>query len=169
MAQEAQEEWLVAEFANLKTAKLGLEVLAKAGYGKNQVSFISRSDDPALAEIVEVDEKAHPDVEGSSKVAAGGLVGGAISAPLAAGTLLGNFILLGPLVGAGLGAMVGAMLAGSRRWGEARQPEESYEKNIEQGASLIVVTGSELELDDAEASLKTAGPRSIERYLPTST
>lgn len=164
---------VIAQFKNVEKAQLGLQVLAKAGFGQDHVSFVSRSDAPELAEVEKLRKRAAGDTTDAGDVAntdssgsglAGGLLGGALAAPVAASTLIGPFLLVGPLVGAGLGAALGGMLGGTHNWGVDRDSTESYEASVERGEVLVIVSGSEHEVREASASLKTTGPESIQRY-----
>ena len=158
------QQCIIAQFADTQKARLGLEVLAKAGFDETHVSFVSRHDDPALAGILKLEQAEETRAVGSGTAAGiGGLLGGALAAPVAASTLLGPFLLVGPLVGVGVGAALGGMLGGAQ-WGVPHEAGETYETAVRDGAVLVIVTGDKSELYEAEASLKTAGPESIRRY-----
>lgn len=158
------EQCIIAQFDNTEKARLALEVLAKAGYGEQQVSFVSRSEDPQLGNVSEMERDAADEGGGSAGAGMGGLLGGALTAPIAASTLLGPFILAGPLVGVGVGAALGGMLGGAQQWGVTPEAGETYEQSVRDGAVLIIVTGDKAELREAEASLKTVGPESIRHF-----
>lgn len=160
------DQCIIAEFENTQTARLGLQVLAKAGYGEDQLSFVSRSDDAELEEITKLAEDA-PGKGAGASAGIGALLGGAFTAPLAASTLVGPFILVGPLVGVGLGAALGGMLGGAQRWGVDEEAGATYEEKVHAGHVLVIVTGSDNELREAEASLKTTGPLEIRRFAST--
>lgn len=155
---------IIAEYENVSKARIGLEVLAKDGFGEEQVSFVCRSDAPELGEIAELREEAADNVGSAPGAGIGGLLGGALAAPVAASTLIGPFILVGPLVGVGLGATVGGMLANAQNWGIDETAEESYEARVEAGSVLVMVAGEEHELRSAAAGLKTTGPVGIQRF-----
>ena len=50
------QQCLVAEFENTQKARVGLQVLGKAGFDQNQVSTISRCDDPELENLAKLAE-----------------------------------------------------------------------------------------------------------------
>jgi len=158
------QQCLVAEFKNTQKARVGLEVLAKAGFDQDQVSFISRSDDPELANLAKLAEGGADNPGSVSGAGVGGLLGGALAAPVAAGTLIGPLILFGPLVGVALGAAVGSLLGNAQQWGVDEQASEAYEQLVEAGAVLVIVNGDQPRLNQAEASLKTTGPVSMKRF-----
>ncbi len=155
---------VIAEFSNVSSARVGLEVLAKAGYGEDHVSFVSRTDAPELAEIEKLCEQATGNVGTATGAGIGGILGGALATPIAVSTLLGPFILVGPLVGVGLGAALGGMLGGAQEWGVDERANESYETKVKAGSVLVIVTGVDYELNEAIASLKTSGPTHIQRF-----
>lgn len=161
------EQCVIAEFKDVPTARLGLEVLAKAGFGEKHVSFVGRSDAPELKEIGKLRDHAADNVGNATGAGIGGLLGGAMAAPMAASTLLGPFILVGPLVGVGLGAALGGLLGGAQNWGVDQTASESYEEKVKAGSVLVIVTGDPHQIREATASLKTTGPNNIEHFAPT--
>ena len=158
------QQCLVAEFENTQKARVGLQVLGKAGFDQNQVSYISRSDDPELESLTKLKGDGAVNARGVSKAGMVALLGGALAAPVAAGKLIGPFILVGPLVGVVMGATVGSLLGGAQHLGVDDQASEAYERSVEAGAVLVIVNDDQPQLRDAEASLKTAGPVSIKRF-----
>jgi hypothetical protein len=134
---------VIAQFESVERARLGLQVLAKAGFGEDQVSFVSRSDASELGEIGKLREDAADNTDSSASAGIGGLLGGGLAAPVAASTLIGPFMLIGPLVAAGVGAAIGGILGGAQIWGVDRNTSESYEASVERGAVLVIVNGSE--------------------------
>lgn len=158
------QQCLIAEFENTQKARLGLLVLSKAGFGQEQVSFVSRSDDPELDNLGKLKEGGADNLGSVSAAGMGGLLGGALAAPIAASTLIGPFILVGPLVGIGLGAALGSALGGAQHWGVDEDAGRNYEQKVEDGAVLVIVNGDQISLREAEASLKTTGPVSLKRF-----
>jgi hypothetical protein len=161
-------ECIIALFDETEKARLGLEILTKAGYGADHISIVTLHDDPAISDASTNSgsgagelEKSTEDSKGvAAGAGVGGVLGGAFALPLAASTLLGPFILAGPLVGIGVGAFLGGMLGSSA---EQEDTNKAYRENVEQGGVLIIVTGSHAELLDASASVKTAGPVRVDR------
>lgn len=154
-------ECIIAQFDDVEKARLGLEVLAKAGYGAENVSVVTLHDDPAIHDSSQL-EKSHDDSQGIiSGAGVGGVLGGALAIPLAASTLLGPFILAGPLVGIGAGAFLGGLLGSSA---SQENVNKAYRESVEQGGVLVIVTGDNSELLDASASIKTSGPARVDRF-----
>ena len=159
-----QDECVVAEFKDRDSARLGLEVLARAGYGEDHISVVTKQTDSEVQDIDEL-EKTKTDSRGvPGGIGVGGLLGTAVSIPLAASTLVGPFMLLGPIVGAGVGAALGGMLMGSA---DKKDPAQAYRHSLNEGGVLLVITGTKAELLEAEASIKTAGPRDVTRFSAT--
>lgn len=157
---------VIAEFQDLKTAKLGLEILEKAGFDHNHISVITRRDDPELEGLEGLgdgEDAEGDELPASARAGLGGVLGGSLAVPLAASTLIGPFMLVGPIVGMGVGAAVGA-LGGTSAWGVDEQDQADYQSKVENGSILIIVSGDRGDLLEAEASLKTAGPESIRRF-----
>ncbi len=160
---------LIAEYDTNAAAKISLEVLAKSGFTLNQVSVVSSASDPAaerLHNLTDNSESEHTSAsapEGRS-TSLGMLIGGTVAAPIAAGTLIGPFMIAGPLIGMAIGAAVGSLM-GMQHWGVARDVSAEYEERVKQGAVLVIVHDvDDVDFHGAEASLKTTGPRSLELY-----
>ncbi len=160
---------LIAEYETNAAAKDGLEVLEKTGYTLEQVSVVSSADDPAAKHLRGLQDEPEKHISSASapegrSVSLGMLIGGTIAAPLAAGTLIGPFIIAGPLVGIALGAAVGSLVK-MDNWGVARDVSADYEQRVKSGSVLVIVHDvDEIEINEAEASLKTTGPKSLERH-----
>jgi uncharacterized membrane protein len=161
---DMQAECVIAAFADRERAQLGLEVLARSGYGEDHVSIITRQ---AAGEVDELEslEKSNVDTHGVPEgVGLGALLGTAVSVPLVVGSLVGPLFIFGPIVGAGLGAVLGGMLAGGT---EKEDLMERYRQTLEQGGVLLIITGTRAELLEAKASIKTAGPTEVTRFSTT--
>ena len=155
---------LVAEFRNRKNARACLEILGKAGFEEEAVSLVSRADDPHLEELGLMQDDGAENIGSSKGAGLGALLGGVVTAPLAVGSLIGPFFLVGPLVGVGLGAAIGGVLGKAQQWGVNESARKEYEEKVKQGAVLIFVTGDEGSLREAEASMVTTEPASIHRF-----
>src|SRR5689334_5168568 len=112
-----EEQCVVAEYASYEKARIGLEVLDMRGFTADTVSVVSRSTDTNVAEL----ERARREKSTRPSVAASGGLGAAVAsgavAPMAIGTLLGPFFLIGPIAAAVAGAAAGGLLSGAERWG----------------------------------------------------
>jgi len=164
-------ECVVAEFRTRAGAKLALEVLERNHYTIENVSVIMHGDDPPADKLDDFrDDGAIPADQAkaaapdSRSVGLGMLLGGTIAAPLALGTMIGPFFLVGPLVGMGIGAAFGGMFS-SHQGGDSSEEGPSYEERVKAGAILIVVTPDEkVGLNEAEAVLATTNPKTMERF-----
>jgi hypothetical protein len=164
-------ECVVAEFRTRPDAKLALEVLMRNHYTRENVSVVMRADDPTAENLDEFrDEEgiSAADVEVNApdgrSVGLGMLLGGAVSAPLAIGTMIGPFIIAGPIVGMGIGAALGALF-GSLEQDDTAEDEPSYEDRVKAGSILVIVTQDEMiGLNEAEAVLATTNPKTMERF-----
>lgn len=163
---------LIAEFDHSEAAKVGLEVLEKNGFTLENVSVVSSVSDPAAEHLHELHDlpghhsaDALPDDRNTSL---GMLIGGSLAAPIAAGTLVGPFIIAGPLVGMALGAAVGSLLKGTKKWGVDHDVSADYEQRVTEGAVLIIVNDQDdSRLNEAQALLETTSPRSLDQFQVT--
>ena len=169
-------ECVIAEFRTTAAAKLALETLGVNKFTLEEVSVVSNVDDPAAVHLQEV-ELQHPSRGVTSKGALGGtmtedkpvglglLIGGSVAAPIAAATMIGQFIITGALAGMAVGAAVGGVLESTKEWGVDLDATKDYEKRVTDGAILIIVhSENRVSIDEAEAVLKTTGPDAIKRY-----
>ncbi|WP_162006860.1 DUF1269 domain-containing protein, partial [Roseimaritima sediminicola] len=157
---------LIAEFDNSSDAKAALEILEKHGYTLAHVSVVSSVEDPAAEHLHELVEHrgGHSPID-DRNTSLGMLIGGSLAAPIAAGTLIGPFIIAGPLVGMALGAAVGSLLRGTHQWGVAHDVSEDYEQRVRDGATLVIVNDEDnRRLQDAEKLLRPTDPRTLEQF-----
>ncbi len=160
---------LIAEYETNAAAKVGLEVLEKSGFTLDQVSVVSHADDSASEHLHDLQDEPESQQSGASapegrNTSLGMLIGGTVAAPIAAGTLIGPFMIAGPLVGIAIGAVVGSLIK-MENWGVTHDVTADYEQRVKSGSVLVIVHDvSDLTLDDAKASLKTTGPKSLEKH-----
>jgi len=164
-------ECVVAEFQTRAGAKLALEVLERNQYTLDNVSVVMHRGDPAARKLdhaqagdaISAEQIGAKSPDGRS-VGLGMLLGGTIAAPLALGTMIGPFILVGPLVGMGIGAAFGGLFSSHQGRG-VDDETPSYEDRVKAGAILIVVTNDQrIGLNEAEALLATTNPTTMERF-----
>ncbi len=161
---------VVAEFQNNVEAKVALEVLETDGFTLEQVSVVSSTTDPSASRLHDLDEERHhrENVEPANdehNTGLGMLIGGSVAAPIAAGTLIGPFIVAGPLVGMAIGAAVGSLLGSTKKWGVDKDLSQDYEQRVKAGSVLIIVNDEDdVRLKEAYRLLQTADPKSIERF-----
>jgi hypothetical protein len=164
-------ECVVAEFRTRAGAKLALEVLERNHYTLENVSVVMHNDDPAADRLDDLrDDDAIPADQAeatapdSRSVGLGMLLGGTVAAPLALGTMIGPFFLVGPLVGMGIGAAMGGLFSSQQR-GDSAEENPSYEDRVKAGSILVVVTQDKrIGLNEAEAVLATTNPKTMERF-----
>ncbi len=158
------EKCVVAIFETVRKGLIAWEVLFKAGYGKDQVSFLSGDASPKLFGLQPEDAQPQSDSatsdSGSSVGTATGLgagVGGAVAAPIALGSLVFPLFVVGPMLGAGLGAVIGSMFDADKIVDDDTA-EPTYADRLRSGGAILIVTGTDHELDKAKVSLKTCDP-----------
>lgn len=154
--------YVVAEYRSLEHARTGLEVLEKQGLGQESVSLVTRSNDPELADLIHRHEKDESNTVESAKGAGmGAAIGGGVAIPLAAGTMITPFFVVGPLAAAVVGAAAGAALGGAS---EADERTKGYRQRVESGSTLVIVTGDSYVASEAEAGLKTTRYANIDTF-----
>ena len=153
--------YVVAEYRSLELARVGLEVLEKQGLGPEDVSLVTRSDDPELATIVHQRDESETATDTAKGAGVGAALGGGIALPLAAGTMVAPFFVAGPLAAAIVGAAAGAAVGGTA------QPDErtkSYRQRVEAGSTLVIASGDKYLVNEAEAGLKTTHFANIDTF-----
>lgn len=176
---------LVAEYESHGAAKIGVEVLRKAEFHADAVSVAWKGHTRALEKV---DRSGSNDqevgVEQSMEIGAG--IGALIGTPLAIGSVMGPIMIAGPLAALAGGAALGAVMseaghstanyesadrddsrglyAMANHYGINSHSAARYEQRINEGAILVIVTSTHPRLDEAQRSLKTTGPASLQRF-----
>lgn len=158
------EQCVIAEYASRTDALTALAVLETYGFTTDSVSVAWHKDDPALQPLHSAENPEEAEVSGEKATGLGVLLGGAVSAPLAASTMIGNLFLVGPLAGMAVGAVAGGLWGSARHWGVDREQSRTYEQRVREGAVLVIVNGRAKRLDEAERGLATTKPVSLERF-----
>jgi uncharacterized membrane protein len=159
-----QDKCVVAEYETPDKARTALEVLARRGFTQETVSVVTRQDRAPLDTLEQgLHEKQSADAAGMG-AGVGALLAGGVVAPLAIGSMVANFFVVGPLAAMALGAAAGGVLGGARRWGMPEEATETYQQRLDDGSILIIVSAEGDELKEAESGLLTVGPLSMERF-----
>ena len=156
---------LIAEYATIEAANVGLEVLQSDDFTPEEVSVVTRQHATTIADEGELVSQSSDSPSTGKTVALGAIIGGAIATPLAVGTMIGPFFIAGPLIGILAGAAVGGVLKSVAKWGVDNDAAERYEQRVAEGAILILVsTDDSIRLNDAEQLLRTTSPESLEQF-----
>lgn len=176
---------LVAEYESQSAAMIGLEVLRKSDFQTDAVSVAWKGHTGALGKVDRGgDHDEEVGVASSLEIGAG--IGAMVGTPLAIGSMMGPIMVAGPLAallgGAALGAVVSeagesdrnresadrvdsrGLYAMTNHYGINSHAASDYEKRIDEGAVLVIVTSTPPRLDEAQRSLKTTGPASLQRF-----
>ncbi len=156
-------ETVVAEYANYPKAEIGLKVLEMRGFGSDRVSLITKND----SELVELEKARRERLERPGPGVSGG-AGAALAAgaamPLAVGTTLAPFFLIGPIVAAAAGAAAGTLFGDDKKWTLDEATADNYQERVREGSILLVVHASGDDLTEAFSGLKTTDALSLERF-----
>ncbi|WP_182868018.1 DUF1269 domain-containing protein [Stieleria mannarensis] len=155
---------LIAEYSNERDFQTAIEVLEKARYSEEEVSIVKHAGDKQLSELDGTEDKTPTSMSGEKTAAAGTIAGGTLGAALGTMTLMGPLLVAGPLLGMGAGAVGGGLLGAVKSWGVDDEVAESYQAKVRNGSILVIVTGADLRLTEANQILKTTGPVSLEMY-----
>ncbi|MGV2828465.1 hypothetical protein [Myxosarcina sp. GI1(2024)] len=155
----------VGTFPTHSRAEKALIELRDAGFNMDRVSAIAKTAEGEAAngevELKSVGDRAKggAGLGASMGAATGGFLGiiGSLSIlaipgvgpAVEAGVILGN-ALLGSGIGATGGGLVGALIG----WGIPEEEAKHYQELLSQGSYVIVVEGTEAEVNGAEAILK---------------
>lgn len=153
----------IAIFDSQSAAEAAVEVLAKAGLGKDHISVVKRHVNGASENA----EKLSIGDDSLHDAAVGGALGG-LAGVVGAGTLIsvtgvGLILLAGPLV-ALTGVIVGAFLGAMRGWGLHEVQIRQYEKLVEEGRVLVAVCGAPEEVQRAEKLLRHTQAKEVKLH-----
>jgi hypothetical protein len=157
---------VVAVFDSMEHARFAMDELRNAGL-ESKVTVVARkpSDARKVSDALPEDN-LEPVSDGQPAgyevlqgVTAGGLLGFLLAAPILMVPGLGPVLVAGPMAGALTGAIVGGFLKGMGAWGVRVDHADEYERKLQSGALLLVVTGAPDDvarakrlLDQSEAS-----------------
>jgi hypothetical protein len=163
----------VGTFSNRADVERALTQLRDAGFDMNDVSVITRNDDNEPGEIAGADVKdtvgnraAEGTATGATTGAAlGGLTGllvgiGALAIPgigpvMTAGAV--GTAIATTLSGGAIGAAAGGLVGGLIGLGIPKERAEAYDNVVRQGGYLVMVDGSQEEIDQAQRILGGGG------------
>ena len=160
------DQCLIAEYESIDRMKSGLMALKDSGFTLEEYSVVINADDQSLTIL----EGEHPEpademVSSSEAVNIGTFLGGIIAAPLAAGTLIGPFIVVGSLVGMVAGATIGGVFSAVEHLGVTKDIGADYERRVESGSTLIIVNHVDVgRIEQARQLLKNTAPKTLESF-----
>jgi hypothetical protein len=159
---------VIAVFTDFDTAYRAVERLVEAGLRPDQISVVGRD---LQSEVRLNGYVTAGDIAGPS-AATGAWVGGLFG--LLAGSALlfvpgaGPLIVLGPLAaaaaGAGEGALLGGVVGAVLGHFVAKRHLPKYEQLVRAGNYLVVVHGTDEEVDHARQALTAAGSTDVQRH-----
>ncbi len=170
----------VGSFANRTAAEQALTYLRETGFNMNNVSVAVKDEETQPDKIAGVgvtDTLGNHGKEGAAKGAAtGATVGGITGLLVGIGALaipgLGPVMLAGALgtaaataaaggaIGAATGGLAGTLIGLGIPEGQA----EGYSEVVREGGYLVMVDGSEEEIQKAQATLNSSGIRDLSVY-----
>lgn len=156
-------EVIVAEYANYGKAEIGLKVLELRDYGDDRVSIVTKND-PELVEIEKTRRERLQQPDPAQSGGAGAALAATAAAPLAAGTMIMPFFIIGPIVAGATGAAVGTLFGDDKKWNVDETIAQSYEERVDQGSILLVVHARGADLTEAYGGLKTTDTLTLERF-----
>ena len=165
----------VGTFATRQDAEIALIELRDSGFNMDRISAIAQNppDEQELAdvEVKSSSERAKDAAETGAVMGAttGGVLGliGSLSvlAIPGVGLVTEVAVLLGnALLGSGLGAAGGSIVGALIGWGIPEEQAKYYEELLSKGEYVILVEGSEAEINGAEAILLNRQIRNWNRY-----
>lgn len=161
---DSVDQCVVAEYASISDADLGLRVLETADFTPETVSVVSRSEQQGLDEVGRLEDSPADSPPADGSVGMGGAVGGTLGAVLGAATMIGPFMVVGPLLGAAAGAGAGGLMGATEKWGVGQEDTRSYQQRVQDGAVLVIVSDTSRRLTEAERLLQTTDPESLKRF-----
>ena len=165
----------VGTFATRQDAEIALIELRDSGFNMDRVSAIAQNptDEQKLAdvEVKSSSQRAKDAAETGAVMGAttGGVLGiiGSLSILAIPGVGLATeaAVLLGnALLGSGLGAAGGSIVGALIGWGIPEEQAKYYEELLSQGEYVILIEGSEAEINGAEAILLNRQIRNWNNY-----
>lgn len=160
----------VGVFKTREQIEKALQAFKDANYDMNRVSLIAKNlDNVQGAEEIIDSEKGNEASEGAGIGAVTGTIfGGVTGLLIGLGTLaipgIGPVLLAGELsalattaAGAGLGALTGGLVGALTGMGIPEEKAKVYEKSVKAGEYLLMVSGTQAQLDQAQSIMNGHG------------
>ncbi|MBF2016194.1 MAG: hypothetical protein IGS23_13500 [Rivularia sp. T60_A2020_040] len=169
----------VGAFLSRNDIEYALRELRDTGFDMNKVSVIARNNDTAnqVAGVETQENLGNKADEGAAAGAlTGGIFGGITGLLVGLGSLaipgVGPILLAGEIAttlittvaGAGIGAASGGLLGALVGLGIPEERAKVYNQRIERGDYLIILDGTEAEINRAEAIVRNHGIEEFEIY-----
>jgi len=159
----SDQKCLIAEYPTREKFSTALEVLNTSDFTQSEVSTVLHSSDhPSELRNVEDTTPGSPPAE--KTMAASTVAGGTLGAAVGAMTMVGPLLVAGPILGMAAGAIGGSLLSLVESWGVEPDVANDYEEKVRSGSCLVIVSGDEMRLREAEQLLMTVGPASINHF-----
>jgi hypothetical protein len=159
----------VGTFPNRQAAEDALNELRSSGFPMDKVSIIAKDADREGGQVAGMDVQDRGDTEAQEGAGIGAVAGTALGG--LGGLLVGLEAILIPgvgpflaagtvattLAGAGIGAASGSIIGALTGLGIPEEQAQVYSDRISQGGYLVIVDGSEADLQRAESILSNRG------------
>ncbi len=172
----------VGIFSNLQDVEQALHELRDSGFPMEKVSVISQNAD-RVDEIADVEVRSDVDTKSDEGAKAGAVSGGTVGG--LAGLLVGLGVLaipgVGPimlagaaattiattLAGAGIGAAAGGLVGALVGLGIPEERAKVYNDRVSRGEYLIIIDGTDAEINAAGAILSRRGISEWDTFAPS--
>ena len=155
----------IGTFVTREDAEYALRELRDAGFNMDRVSVIAKNpeqqDNIGGAEVKSASEQAKggAGVGATAGAATGGLLGligglGVIALPGVGAVAELGVVLANALLGSGIGAAGGGLVGALIGWGIPEDRARYYDEMLSQGKYVVLMEGTEAEINGAEAILK---------------
>ena len=154
----------VGTFVTREDAELALRELQEAGFDMNKVSVVAQNPETNTvggAEVKSTDEqvKGGAAAGATTGAATGGLLGligglGVIALPGVGAVAELGIVLANTLLGGGIGAAGGGLVGALIGWGIPEDRANYYNQMLSEGRYVVLMEGTQAELNGAEAILK---------------
>ncbi|MBE9177845.1 hypothetical protein IQ268_04515 [Oculatella sp. LEGE 06141] len=165
----SQNRRAVGLFANRQDAEQALYRLRDAGFNMDNVSVVAKntgsSDHMAGASLDKGEQiRGGAGAGAVAGTATGGLLGlvgslGVLAIPGVGPVAEVGIVLANTLLGSGIGAAGGSLIGALVGWGVPEEQAAYYNTQVEQGSYLVMLEGTEAEINSAQAVLSDRGIR----------
>lgn len=158
------DQCVVAQYNDPSHFLTAIEVLEKAGFTTDEVSVVRKRSDVREAISANVKDSTSDSPPTGATTAGATVAGGAIGAALGTATMIGPMLVVGPIAGMVAGAAGGGMASAVESWGIQHGVASRYERAVQEGDDLIIVSGDSVLINQAQRLLHTVSYKSLERY-----
>jgi hypothetical protein len=163
----AAHDCVIGVFGSIAEARSAITQLEREGWYRDRVSLITPGNEEDLASVGPVRTGDKMEKTAAITGATGAAVGLLAGSSLLVIPGVGPMLVAGALASAITGGLVGGLIGAMGAWGVKDDHAKRYSRALQNGKSLVVLTGRPSALADGEAILRDADAEEVVLHAET--